>query len=139
MEVPVAWREVDGSPWVLEGQPIGLSLTASVSVSRLDDQWDTPGVFFGVTDQFDVTTEELLDAFDYNDECSYGGRQDYSDAQYAGHFDIWTDCGDAGSLLVVVGVKPADGSYLGLVLVKAVSEADLDALDHIMNSFIYRG
>ncbi len=139
MEVPVQWREVDGSAWVLENQTIGLSLMASTDLDGLNSRWDIPGVFFGVTDQLNATTEGLLDAFDYSDNCSYGGRTEYSDGVYSGYYDVWTKCGDVGSSVVVVGVKPEDGSYLGLVLVQVVGNADLDALDHIMSSFIYRG
>lgn len=138
MEVPVKWREVDGSAWMLEDQTIGLSLMASPDLDGLGDRWDVPGVFFGVTDQLDATTEELLDAFDYGESCAYGGRKEYSDGVYAGYYDIWTDCGDAGSSVVVVSVEPEDRSYLGLVLVQVVGDADLDALDHIIDSFIYK-
>ena len=42
-------------------------------------------------------------------------------------------------MLVVVGVQPEDGSYLGLVVVQVVvSEADLEALDRVIESFIWQ-
>ncbi len=137
MEVPVEWRDVDGSAWLLDGEEIGLSLTAATSVADFNNTWDTPGAFFGVSDQFDLTTDELLDSFDYSDDCTYDSRSEYSDSVYTGSYDLWTNCGETGSSLVVVGVQPEDASYLALVLVQVVGDADLDALDRIMNTFIF--
>ncbi len=137
MDVPAEWSDVDGSAWLLDGEEIGLSLTAAPSVNGFNTTWDTPGAFFGVTDQFDLSTDELLDAFDYSDSCTYDSRSDYSDPVYSGAYDLWTDCNGAGTMLVVVGVEPADRSYLALVIVQVVSEADLDALDRILDSFIF--
>jgi serine protease Do len=137
MEVPVEWSDVDGSAWLLDGEEIGLSLTAATSVADFNNTWDTPGAFFGVSDQFDLTTDELLDSFDYSDDCIYDSRSEYSDSVYTGSYDLWTNCGETGSSLVVVGVQPEDASYLALVLVQVVGDADLDALDRIMNTFIF--
>ncbi|HSN75447.1 MAG TPA: trypsin-like peptidase domain-containing protein [Anaerolineae bacterium] len=137
MEVPVEWSDVDGSAWLLDGEEIGLSLTAATSVADFNNTWDTPGAFFGVSDQFDLTTDELLDSFDYSDDCTYDSRSEYSDSVYTGSYDLWTNCGETGSSLVVVGVQPEDASYLALVLVQVVGDADLDALDRIMNTFIF--
>lgn len=39
-------------------------------------------------------------------------------------------------MLVVMVAEPADQSYSALIMVQVVSDADLDALDHILNSFI---
>lgn len=136
MEVPSAWREVDGSAWTLDGEVIGLSITAAPSIADFNNSWATPGVFFGATDQFDLTTDELLDAFDYGDSCTFNGRSNYDDSVYFGKYDLWADCGSTGTLLVVLGAEPADRSYLVLVLVQVISDADLEALDYILNSFI---
>lgn len=136
MEIPTAWREVDGSAWTLDGEVIGLSITAAPSIADFNNTWTMPGVFFGATDEFDLTVDELVDAFDYGDSCGYDGRYTYEDAVYSGVYDLWVDCGGAGTLLIVLGAEPADRSYLVLVLVQVVSDADLSALDAILNSFI---
>ncbi len=136
VEIPTAWSDVDGSAWTLDGEVIGLSITAAPNISAFNNSWNTPGIFFGATDQFDLTMDELLDAFDYSDSCDYGGRSSYNDSVYFGKYDLWTDCGGQGTLLVVLGTEPADRSYLVLVLVQVISEADLEALDYILNSFI---
>jgi serine protease Do len=84
-----------------------------------------------------VTTTDLLDAFDYGESCTFDNRYEYPDPVYTGFYDLWTNCDGTGTLLVVLGVEPEDGSYLALVVVQVVSEADLDALDRIMDSFIF--
>lgn len=136
VEIPTAWRDVDGSAWTLEGEVIGLSITAAPRISDFYNTWTTPGIFFGATDQFDLTMDELLDAFDYGDSCDYNGRSPYDDSVYFGKYDLWVNCGGQGTLLVVLGTQPADRSYLVLVLVQVISDADLEALDYILNSFI---
>ena len=77
-----------------------------------------------------------LDSFNYSDSCTYDGRYEYSDPLYTGKYDLWTDCGDVDSLYIVLAVLPGDLSYFVLVDVLVVTDADLDALDHILNSFI---
>jgi len=136
LEVPAEWRDVDGSPWEAEGTIIGVSVTAAPSISRLNSGWDTPGVYFAATDQISLSTEELLDLFDFSDSCTFDSRLPYQDPLYTGFFDLWTDCDGTGTLVVAVAVEPEDQGFLAIVLVQVVSEADLEALDRIIDSFI---
>ncbi|MBK8988901.1 MAG: serine protease [Chloroflexi bacterium] len=137
LEIPSTWGEVDGSPWELSGEVIGLSVTAAPSLDKFLNSWTTPGVFFGATDQFDVSVDELLDAFEFSSDCDSGGpRSDYDDSVYTGKYDLWLNCGGTETLLVVMAAEPADRSYLALIMVQVVSDADLDALDRILNTFI---
>ena len=79
--------------------------------------------------------DELLDAFDYSDGCTYDGRTDYQDSLYTGKYDVWTDCGDGGSVFIVLAAEPEDQSFLTLITFQAVTEADLDALDKVLDTF----
>ncbi|NJN55828.1 MAG: hypothetical protein HC804_14435 [Anaerolineae bacterium] len=92
--------------------------------------------FFGATDQFEVTIDELLDAFDFSGDCTHNERTEYDDGAYSGKYDVWLNCGGTETLLVVLGATPADGSYHTLVMVQVVSDADLAALDQILATFI---
>ena len=137
MQVPAEWSQVDGSQWTVEGEPIGWQITAAPDLNGFNTTWTTPGVFFGASILLaDYTEPELLDFFDYSDSCSYGGREAYEDALYSGVYDIWSDCGGTGSLYVVVSVTPESQAYIILVGVQVVTEADLAALDQILNTFV---
>lgn len=136
LDVPVSWSEVDGSAWELEGETIGLSVVAAPSVDDFNNTWGTPGVFFGATDQFTVTVDELLDIFDLSSDCTYSERTAYDDGAYTGNYDVWLNCGGTDTLLVVLAATPADASYHTLVMVQVVSDADLAALDQILATFV---
>ncbi len=136
MEVPAEWSDIDGSPWFLDNEEIGLSITASPSIDDFNTSWLTPGVFFAATDQFDLTVDETLDAFDYSGDCTFDARYDYDDSFYVGKYDLWTDCAGEGVLWVILATKPVGGGdTLILVQIQVVSDADLDALDRILATF----
>ena len=137
MEVPVEWSDINGSGWVDNDVDLGPALSASPDLDGYSNTWEVPGVFFGVSDQLGMTPEEYLDTITFNSSCIFDSRYDYSDGLYTGFYDLWTDCGDVGSSFVVIVAQPEDGSYMTLVQVQVVGDADLDALDRIMNSFIY--
>jgi serine protease Do len=137
MEVPVEWSDVNGTAWTQDDAEIGPALSASPDLDGFNNTWETPGVFFGVSDQLTMTVEEYLDSLDFSESCTFDSRSDYSDGVYTGFYDLWTNCGDAGSSFVVIAAKPEDGSYMALVQVQVVGDADLDAVDRIMNTFIY--
>ncbi len=136
LDVPVSWGDVDGSAWELEGETIGLSVVAAPSVDDFNNSWGTPGVFFGATDQFTVSIDELLDLFDLSGDCTYSERTAYDDGAYTGQYDVWLNCGGTDTLLVVLAATPPDASYHTLVMVQVVSDADLAALDQILATFV---
>ncbi len=140
VEVPSAWSDIDGAEWFLDdGTYLGPSITAAPSVDDFWSVWTTPGVFFAAVHEPAVTVTEFLDNRfeDFSGSCDYGGRFDYSDALYTGQYDYYSDCGGEGVLYVIVAVTPDDGTNaLILVEVQIVTDADLDALDRILNSFI---
>ncbi len=133
MEVPAEWDDVDGSPWTNDGGEIlGSKLTASPS-----GEGENPFVYFGampLSEAFDP--DELLDSADFGDMCEeYGGRSDYEDQLYTGKYDYYTGCGDTDSVVFVVVAAPDDQAYLTLVMIQAISKADLEAADHIFDTF----
>jgi serine protease Do len=136
LEVPAEWSDVNGSAWESDGQAIGLSVTAAPNLDDFYNTWTTPGVAFNATDQLDFTVDQLLNEFDYSGDCTPNERTEYSDSVYAGKYDVWSNCGGTDTLLVVLVVEPADQSYLALITVQVVTDADLDALDTIFKTFI---
>jgi len=136
VEVPSAWAETNGSAWTDNDVEIGPAVSAAPDLDGFFNTWETPGMFFGASNQLNDTVDSLLDGFSYSDSCSYGGRFDYEDPLYTGKYDLWSECGGSETIYIVLAVQPEDGSFLALVTVQVVSDADLDALDHIMNTFI---
>ncbi len=138
VEVPAEWADVDGSNWIDsdDGSVLGSQLIASTDIAGFSGNYVTPGMqilagaYFG-----DTTMGELVDVFDFSGDCTYDGRFDYSDPVYTGVYDQYSNCAGAGSVIIVLGAEPAAQNYSVVVLVQAVTEADLDALDHILNTF----
>lgn len=138
VDAPGDWDDVNGAAWEFEGETVGASVSASPDLQAYQDTWETPGMFFGASsslvEQYDV--EGLLDYFDYSGDCDYDARYDYEDSAYTGRYDLWTNCGEAGSQFLVLAAAPEDGSYITLVQIQAVTDADVDAAERILGSFV---
>ncbi|MCA9991231.1 MAG: trypsin-like peptidase domain-containing protein [Anaerolineales bacterium] len=135
VEVPEQWTDTNGAAWTRDGEEIGVAVSAAPNLDDFLSTWDVPGVFFGASAQIEAP-DSLLDGFDFSGSCDYGGRNPYEDPLYAGVYDLWTNCGGQDTLYIVLAATPEDQSFVILVAVQVVSDADLDALDHILNSFI---
>jgi serine protease Do len=137
VEVPQEWSDVDGSAWLMEGEEIGATVSASPDLAGFNDSYGTPGLFFGASNVLiaEVDAFSFLDAINFTDECLLDGRYDYDDGYYVGYYDLWTDCGDALSSIVNIAATPEDGSYLVWVLGQLVSDADVDAFSRVIETF----
>jgi hypothetical protein len=117
---------------------IGAAVSAA---SNLDDFWNTystPGIFFGASNVLAQSFDEagFLDSLtDYSGDCTYEGRFDYEDALYTGLYDWYSDCGDVGSEIINIVAVPESRAFIVWVQTQIVSEADLEALDRIIDSF----
>lgn len=139
VDVPVEWADLDGSPWTLSGETVGVSVSAAPDLNGFNTTWTTPGIFFGASDtliQEFASMEEVLDILDFSDSCTYVGREPYSDALYTGAYDVWSECGGEDVLYVVLASTPETRDFLILVQVQIVSDADLEAFDYILNTFV---
>jgi len=138
VEVPAEWSDIDGSNWIDtdDGSVLGSSLYASTDIEGYSSNYSTPGMrilagtFFG-----DMTMGELVDFWDYSSDCTYDGRYDYEDPVFTGVYDLYTDCGGQGSVIIVLGAEPAEKNFSMVIEIQAVTDADLDAMDHILNTF----
>lgn len=139
LEIPTAWSDVDGSTWDNEGTILGGSITAAPNVNEFWDTYTTPGVFFAASEPLASAyddTGSLLDELSGSLDCQYDGRKDYSDNVYTGVYDLYSNCGgDGGSVIVSLAAQPADGSFMIWLTTQIIGEADLNALDHLLNSF----
>jgi serine protease Do len=136
VEVPASWVEIDGSPWIDEGTVIGGQLLAAPSIDGYSNTFDVPGIqILASYDLAGNTMDELLDFFDFSDSCTVGSRSDYEDPVFTGRFDIYTDCAGQGTVIAVVAAEPADQSFAVIIIGQAITDADLEALDHVLDTF----
>lgn len=137
-EVPTAWAQVDGSAWMGNDEAIGVRLNASTDLDGFWNNWSTPGMVFGASAELvEVLNEDtMLDEFDYSDSCTYDGRYEYEDALYTGKYDLWTDCGSTDSVYLTLSATPENRDFIIFVGILANSQADLEALDRILDSFM---
>jgi serine protease Do len=139
LEVPVSWSaDFDGSPiYDDDGSILAASIQASVNLEEFWSTYSTPGVVFYASDSEGQASDmaAVLDEFAGSYECTYDGRQDYDDGVYTGFYDLYVDCGGVGSVIVELAAAPGGQQYFTYLLIQAVTEADLDALDHILNTF----
>jgi serine protease Do len=140
VEIPAAWADIDGAPWESDGEELGPGISAAADLQAFDESWAEPGMFFIAFRELaqEMNETELLDIFEYSEECTFDERVEYSDSVYTGFYDVWSDCGGQGTLLVVLAAAPEARDHLALVGVQIVTDADIEALDHILNSFIVK-
>ena len=136
MQVPATWSDIDGSAWEDEEGILGGALQAAPDLTGFLETYDVPGVTLLAADSLaDSEISELLDTFDFSEACTYDGRTDYEDPLYTGAFDLYVDCGDQGAIIAVAAVKPEDKSHGVVIIGQAITEADIDAIDNILNTF----
>ncbi len=137
VDVPAAWSDVDGRPY--EG--IGPSVAASPSVASFYDGYDVPGVEVTATREFGPgDIDELLNDLTDAPACAVvEGPFDYADPLYEGRYMVLEDCGGTGAALLYVAASTASGDYVVVVVVQVVTDADLAALDRILESFLVTG
>ena len=139
LEIPTEWTaDIDGAPWFDDNGGLNsLYLEASSNRTDFQETYSTPGVLFLASELFasENTPSSFLDERSVGYDCIYDGRFEYEDALYTGVYDWYYDCGDIGSVIIELAAKPASGSFLTFLLIQAVSDADLDAADHILDTF----
>lgn len=138
VDVPTEWSDTLGGAWTIDDQDVGYSLMAAPSIDQYFNTWDTPGIFFGASTSLvdQLSEDDLLDMVTFYDSCEATGREDYDDGLYTGKMDVWDNCGGNGTVFVNIAAVPEDRSFIILVQVQIVSDADLDALDQAINSFV---
>ena len=141
VEVPADWAEVDGSPWVDNGDVIGAGIVASANKERFFSVWDEPGLFFGASDDLAALGGyvQMLDIIrqDFLGPCELDGRYEYEGTMHRGKYDLFADCGGSDSLFLVLTAVPIQDptEFLVLLEVQIVTDADLEAVDRILESF----
>ncbi len=142
VDVPQEWADIKEGDWKIGEKVVGTQLAAAPDLKAFYDSWSTPGVLISYSESLGSTKEpkDLLSDIDYSDACKTKGEQtDLPDGYFVGAYQTWRDCGDTKTQAVLVALTPAEThDYVVLVEVYAVTESDLKALDHVIDSFHVR-
>jgi serine protease Do len=141
VEVPTAWSGHDGSPLENNGASYP-RVIASGDLAGFAANFTTSGAFVvSLTGtEFpanDATLTALLDGVGASSACPDATeREDYSDALYTGRYELRTGCEGTDASFAGVVAAPEDGSFTVFVGVQLTVDADFEALDRILASFV---
>ena len=143
VSAPATWSDVVNDDWILEGDVLGRMLSAAPDLQAFEDTWTEPGFFLSVSDVLGLafTPEEILEFFDYSDECVYDDMYEFSNDVISGVYDIWLECGGIeGDLFLVLAANPLDDDETALLLyINLPTEEDLHAFDQVVSSLTLGG
>jgi serine protease Do len=135
VDVPVEWSGVDtvplddGTPWLAASTDLGRFYDGDVAVS---------GMFMMASDP--IAPNEIAATID--DFAGGGlmcavdeGLEPYEDPAFTGQYRLWAECGDVGSVNIIIVANADDGTGAMVIGVQLVTDADFDALDAIISSF----
>lgn len=137
VEVPAEWSDVTGTPLTLDdGTEIGPQIMASTDLATYGQSYDVPGMeFAAATADQGFTPGGLLDAIGPAGDCTSTGRDPYDDGLYKGKIEIWEDCAGTVTKVAVIAAEPAGKQFIAVLFVQMASDADVDALDRIIQTF----
>lgn len=138
VEVPNAWDDVESTDWIQGDETVGIRLVAATSLEDLYASWGFPGLIFGFSRALvaDYTPADLLDNLQYNNDCTYDGRSEVPEGFFTGAYDIWKECKGEENGAVIMSVVPEDNEYILLLEIYLAGDADFDALDRILDTFV---
>jgi serine protease Do len=149
LDVPAEWTDIDTRIWSETWGDLAFEAPSISASANLDNYYNTfseSGVFFAASPRFGEIGGyiELLDGVRgwYENDCTLEGRYDYGEGEwedplYEGKFDLWENCGPDDTIVLVLAARPKDNpsAYLLLLETKITKDADLTALDFILQSF----
>jgi hypothetical protein len=138
VQVPVEWGDIETGAWTFKGKNVGVFLAASSDLANFYSTRSQPGVLIGVSRSLAQTYDKDgllgLEKRDVSRQCVHKGRFDYKNQFYSGKYDHFTNCSGKPGWLVFTTAS-ADRKSLILIRIAVVSEADLEAVDTIINTF----
>jgi serine protease Do len=144
VNVPSSWVDIDGSPWIYDGEVIGASVVAAQNINEFGN-FEGPGMIFGASDDLAKLGGyvQVLDSYRENfylEHCEFVTRDNYEDDPlYRGKYDLYEKCGGSGGpSFMVIAAVPKDDQYAYIITVEIAitSDADLEALSKILESFV---
>lgn len=139
VNVPDAWVDVSGAAIDIGDGTQSPAIVASTDIEGFTSSWNTPGMQFIASASLAAASAEDLLTELAPGECTSVERDVYDDGYFTGAYEIFENCGGTSTGWVQVAAHPADQSYGVLVAVQVVSDADLEALDVILQTFNVTG
>jgi serine protease Do len=139
VQVPLEWSDIETGAWTFRGKNAGVFLAASSDLANFYATRSQPGVLIGVSRSLAHTYNKEgllgLEKRDFSRQCVHKGRFDYKNQFYSGQYDHFANCASGTPGLFVFTTTSADKKSLIMIRITAVSEADLEAVDTIINTF----
>ncbi len=141
VSVPVEWDDVDGSGFTDNSGNAWATVSASTDLSDYQNGWTAPGVTVAATtaNVTAASVDALLSSTNASvtaDGCVSQGLQSYADGYHTGKYEYFVGCGSTKADYVGIAALADDGSYLIYVLIQALDDDDVAAMDRIVSSFI---
>jgi serine protease Do len=135
VDVPAAWTDTDLVPADVDGVPIPW-IQASPDIDEFDTSYRVPGMVFAALPTTRSTTELLAEFAPTAGECVDEGVEPYSDSRFVGEIQVWGECaGRDAAYVVLISELIAGGEFKFLTIVQAVTSADVEALEVILETF----
>ncbi len=137
VSVPDSWDDTRQGVWTIDGERIGLTLSATPDFETMRD-WRAPGVWMAASNilaQRGETPESLLGSRNFAD-CSGGERHDYNDGRYEGFYKLWTNCGGNGHRMAELAVTLIGGEQIVWVETHVQDPRDEEAQQKVWDTFI---
>jgi hypothetical protein len=139
LQVPVEWNDIETGIWSFKGKNEGVFVAASADLANFYSTRSQPGVLIGVSRSLAHTYNKEgllgLEKRDLSRQCVHKGRFDYQNQFYSGQYDQFTNCANGTPGVLIFTTASADQKSLILIRIVVVSEADLQAVDTIINTF----
>lgn len=139
VQVPVEWTDIETGTWKYKNKDTGVFLAASPNLGEYYASGSQPGVLIGVSRSLGQTYDQLsllgLEKRDMPRRCSYKGRFDYQNQFYSGQYDHFANCATNNPGLLIFTASSPDRKSLILIRIALTSDADLEAVDTIINTF----
>jgi serine protease Do len=144
VDIPDQWTDFDPSPPLnTYGVSIdfGPAMVASTDLATFQTSYDVPGMVFTATSASTTqNTQAVLSALEGDQNVSgcstVEPAQPYSDPLYTGQSQLYTDCGSAGAAFVWIAVEDIDETFIAVVGVQLLTDADAEALEAILDTFV---
>jgi len=144
VDVPDQWTDFDPSPPLnTYGVSIdfGPALVASTDLATFQTSYDVPGMVFTATSASTTqNTQAVLAALEGDQNVSgcstVTPAEPYADPLYTGVSQLYTDCGGAGASFVWIAVEDIDETFIAVVGIQLLTDADVEALEAILDTFV---